>query len=44
MHRGLLGSGTVSIRPAGLTGMGGIGKTQLAVDMPTVTATSIPAA
>jgi WD40 repeat protein len=32
LHACLSGSGPVGIRPAGLTGMGGIGKTQLAVE------------
>jgi WD40 repeat protein len=32
LHASLSGSGPVGIRPAGLTGMGGIGKTQLAVE------------
>src|SRR5262249_29176755 len=32
LHSSLSGSGPVGIRPAGLTGMGGIGKTQLAVE------------
>ena len=32
LHASLSGPGPVGIRPAGLTGMGGIGKTQLAVE------------
>ncbi len=32
LHDCISGSGSVGIRPAGLTGMGGIGKTQLAVE------------
>src|SRR5262249_23437791 len=32
LHASLLGQQPVGIRPAGLTGMGGIGKTQLAVE------------
>jgi WD40 repeat protein len=32
LHSNLLGKAPVGIRPAGLTGMGGIGKTQLAVE------------
>jgi len=32
LHASLSGHGPVGIRPAGLTGMGGIGKTQLAVE------------
>ena len=32
LHQALSGEGPVGIRPAGLTGMGGIGKTQLAVE------------
>jgi WD40 repeat protein len=32
LHQALLGKQPVGIRPAGLTGMGGIGKTQLAVE------------
>jgi WD40 repeat protein len=32
LHAALSGPGPVGIRPAGLTGMGGIGKTQLAVE------------
>jgi hypothetical protein len=32
LHGSLSGAGPVGIRPAGLTGMGGIGKTQLAVE------------
>jgi len=32
LHQALMGKGPVGIRPAGLTGMAGIGKTQLAVE------------
>ena len=32
LHQALMGEGPVGIRPAGLTGMAGIGKTQLAVE------------
>jgi len=32
LHQALMGKGQVGIRPAGLTGMAGIGKTQLAVE------------
>jgi WD40 repeat protein len=32
LHQSLADAGTLGIRPAGLTGMGGIGKTQLAIE------------